>query len=94
MNTDIKYIIINELQEYYPEMIGIFSSYARKENHGISDIDILVKFKSTLSLLQLVHVERLISEKLGIKVNMLTVGTLKNKIIKDSIEKDLKIFYQ
>lgn len=94
MNTDITNIIINELREYNPEMIGIFGSYARNENHGASDIDILVKFKSTLSLLQLVHVERLISEKLGIKVDLLTVGAIKNKIIKDSIEKDLQIIYQ
>ena len=71
-----------------------FGSYARNENREFSDIDILVKFKSTLSLLQLVHVERLISQQLGIKVDLITVGALKNQIVKDSIGKDLQIIYQ
>jgi predicted nucleotidyltransferase len=75
-------------------MIGVFGSYARNENREFSDIDILVKFKSTLSLLQLVHVERLISQQLGIKVDLITVGALKNQIVKDSIGKDLQIIYQ
>ena len=94
MNAEFRNIIINILQEYNPVMIGIFGSYARNENHKASDIDILVKFKSTLSLLQLVHVERLISEKLGIKVDLVTDGAIKNKILKENINKDLRIIYQ
>ena len=94
MNSDIKNIIIKSLQEYNPVMIGVFGSYARNENQESSDIDILVKFKSTLSLLQLVHLERLISQQLGIKVDLITVGAIKNKIVKDSIDKDLQIIYQ
>jgi len=94
MNAEFRNIIINILQEYNPVMIGIFGSYARNENHKASDIDILVKFKSTLSLLQLVHVERLISEKLGIKVDLVTDGAIKNKILKENINKDLQIIYQ
>ena len=75
-------------------MIGIFGSYARNENHHDSDIDILVKFKSTLSLLQLVHIERMISQKLGIKVDLITEGAIKNKIVKESIKKDLQIIFR
>jgi len=94
MNTRLKDIIIDTLREYDPIMIGIFGSYARNESSKSSDIDILVKFKSTLSLLQLVHVEKLISQKLGIKVDLVTEGTIKNKIVKESINKDLHIIYQ
>ena len=94
MNAEISNIIINMLQEYNPVMIGIFGSYARNENHKNSDIDILVKFKSTLSLIQLVHVERMISQKLGIKVDLVTEGAIKNKIIKETINKELQIIYQ
>ena len=82
MNKEIENIIISELLEYHPVMIGIFGSYARNENTPQSDIDILVKFKSSLSLLQLVHAERMISDKLGIKVDLVTEGALKNKIVK------------
>jgi predicted nucleotidyltransferase len=94
MNTKIKNIIINTLQEYDPEMIGIFGSYARNEGTGTSDIDILVRFKSTLSLLQLIHVENLISKNLGIKVDLVTEGAIKNTILKESIKRDLQIIYQ
>ena len=75
-------------------MIGVFGSYARNENNSKSDIDILVRFKSTLSLLQLVHVENLISQKLGIKVDLITEGAIKNKILKENIQQDLQIIYQ
>lgn len=94
MNSEVINIIINTLREYNPEMIGVFGSYARNENTGQSDIDILVRFKSTLSLLQLVHVENLISQKLGIKVDLVTEGAIKNKILNESIQKDLLIIYQ
>jgi predicted nucleotidyltransferase len=94
MNAEIKNIIISELREYNPVMIGIFGSYSRNENHHASDIDILVKFKSTLSLLQLVHAERMISQKLGIKVDLVTEGAIKHKIVKENIKKDLQIIFQ
>lgn len=94
MNPEIKNIIINTLSAYDPEMIGVFGSYARNENTVESDIDILVRFKSTLSLLQLVHVENLISQKLGIKVDLVTEGAVKNRILKESIQKDLQIIFQ
>lgn len=94
MNSKVTNIIISELRKYNPEMIGIFGSYARNENSSDSDIDILVKFKSTLSLLQLVHVERMISKKLGIKADLVTEGAIKNKIVKENIQKDLQIIYQ
>ncbi|HNS18738.1 MAG TPA: nucleotidyltransferase domain-containing protein [Bacteroidales bacterium] len=94
MKPEVKNIIITELRKYDPEMIGIFGSYARKENQDNSDIDILVKFKSSLSLLQLVYIERMISQKLGIKVDLLTEGAIKNKIVKESILRDLQIIYR
>ncbi|MCX6233619.1 MAG: nucleotidyltransferase domain-containing protein [Bacteroidetes bacterium] len=94
MNTEVTNIIINTLRDYNPVMIGIFGSYARNENTNLSDIDILVKFKSTLSLLQLVHVEKLISQKLGIRVDIVTEGAIRNEIIKENIKRDLQIIYQ
>jgi hypothetical protein len=94
MRPEVVNIIINELRKYNPEMIGIFGSYARNENRPDSDIDILVKFKSALSLLQLVNIERLISQKLGIKADLVTVGAIRNEIVKKNIERDLQIIYQ
>ena len=93
MTTDIKHIIIGTLRDYNPEMIGIFGSYSRKENSRVSDLDILVRFKSAISLLQLVHLENLLTERTGIKVDLVTEGALKNERLKENINRDLQIIY-
>ena len=94
MNQKSINIIINTLRDHNPEFIGIFGSYARNENNPDSDIDILVRFKTTLSLLQLVHLENLISQKLGTKVDLVTEGAVKNQKVKENIHRDLQIIYQ
>lgn len=93
-NLKINNIILSYLMEYKPEIIGLFGSYSRHENTKESDIDILVKFKETLSLLQLIRIENELSQKLGVKVDLITTGAIKNERIKSNIEKDLKIIYQ
>lgn len=86
--------ILSSLIHYNPEMIGLFGSYSRNENKKESDIDIYVKFKESLSLLQLIRIENELSEKFGIKVDLVTEGAINNMRIKSSIEKDLKIIYR
>jgi predicted nucleotidyltransferase len=54
-----------------------------------SDIDILVELKKSPSLLELIKLENELSKILGIKVDLVTIGALKNKIIKRNIEKDI-----
>ena len=63
---------MESMHSYSPELVGIFGSYSRKENTRQSDIDILVRFKKGLSLLQLIKLENELSEKLGIKVDLIT----------------------
>ncbi len=92
-NKKIKDSILFCLKQYNPEMIALFGSYARNEQTEKSDIDILVKFNKTYSLLQLIRIENELSYMLGIKVDLLTPGALKNEKIKISIEKDLQIIY-
>lgn len=91
MNQNINDIIISTLKEFHPERIGIFGSFAREENKPESDIDILVKFKNGITLLQLIKLENDLTEKLGIKVDLVTEGAITNKKLKKSIQKDLKI---
>jgi predicted nucleotidyltransferase len=69
--------------------VGIFGSFARGDNTENSDIDILVKFKVAPSLLTLIKLENELSELLGIKVDLITTGAIKNKRVKKSIKKDL-----
>ena len=87
--SEIKNIILSHLKGFDPIKVGIFGSYARGDNKKGSDIDILVEFKESLSLLTLIKLENDLSEILGVKVDLVTTGALKNKRIKKSIKKDL-----
>lgn len=89
----IEKIILNYLISYNPKMIGIFGSYARHQEKPTSDIDLLVRFKKTPSLLQLIKIENELSQKLGHKVDLLTEGAIQNKIIKKHIQEDIQIIY-
>ena len=80
---------MSHLKDYDPVKVGIFGSFARGENKKGSDIDVLVEFKESPSLLTLIRLENDLSEILGIKVDLVTTGAIKNKRIKKSIKKDL-----
>ena len=87
--SEIKNIILSHLKEFNPIKVGIFGSFARGDNKKGSDIDILVEFKESPSLLTLIKLENDLSEILGVKVDLVTTGALKNKRIIKSIKKDL-----
>ena len=89
--SEIKNIILSHLKGFDPIKVGIFGSFARGDNKKGSDIDILVEFKESPSLLTLIKLENDLSEILGIKVDLVTTGAVKNKRIKKSIKKDLII---
>ena len=87
--SEIKNIILSHLKGFDPIKVGIFGSFARGDNKKGSDIDILVEFKESPSLLTLIKLENDLSEILGVKVDLVTTGALKNKRIIKSIKKDL-----
>lgn len=86
--------IIEYLLPFNAEKIGLFGSYARKEGTSESDIDILVKFKDTSTLLQLAKIHRELSQILGKKVDLVTESSIKNERLKEFIYHDLKIIYE
>ena len=62
-----------ELKEKYKiKGIKIFGSYARGEQRETSDIDIIVDFEETPTLIELLRVEEEIERILGVKVDLLT----------------------
>jgi predicted nucleotidyltransferase len=91
---EINITIIDYLRPYAPERIGIFGSYARREETPNSDIDILVKFKETLSLLDLAKIHRELSLILGKEVDLVTESSVKNERLKKYIYSDLKIIFE
>ncbi len=82
-------IIRKVLSPYKPEYIGVFGSFARQEQGPDSDLDLLVKFGSRLTLLDLVGLELDLSDQLGVKVDLVTDNAL-NPDIRKWVEKDLR----
>ncbi|MBN1252981.1 MAG: nucleotidyltransferase family protein [Bacteroidales bacterium] len=93
MKKSLEKIIINYLLVYKPEIIGIFGSYARNEYTPESDLDILVSFKKPITLIDLSRITNELSERIKIKVDLVTKNSLHPKL-KTYIEKDLQIIYQ
>jgi uncharacterized protein len=95
MNTqEIAAVVKDQLMAYDPVMIGLFGSFARNELNPESDIDILVKFSKSPSLLKLIGIENNLTELLGRKVDLITEGSLKNNRIRSSISRDIRIIFQ
>ena len=69
------------LQEHYKvRELGIFGSYVRKEQTENSDVDLLVEFSETPSLLKFVNLENYLSDNLGVKVDLVHKSGLKPRI--------------
>lgn len=68
---------------------GLFGSFARQEARKKSDVDILVKFRGSKSLLDLARLEIELEKKLGIKVDLLTYDSihplLKERILDEEV---------
>ena len=71
---------------------AIFGSIARGTANPESDIDILVKFSVRKTLLDLVRIERELSEVLERKVDLVTENSL-SPYIRDRIKDDLLVVY-
>ncbi|HQH24831.1 MAG TPA: nucleotidyltransferase family protein [Bacteroidales bacterium] len=92
--NEINNSIIDYLKPYNPERIGIFGSFARRDFTPESDIDILVKFREAISLLDLAKIHRELSQILGREIDLITETSLKNEKLRKYIYKDLKIIFE
>jgi hypothetical protein len=72
--------------------VAVFGSYVKGKEKPDSDIDVIVKFAERKSLLELVRIEREVTEALGIKVDLLTEKSISPYMI-DSIKREMKVIY-
>ena len=86
-------LIKTHLLKCNAEKIGIFGSYARMEHEPESDIDVLVRFNDRKSLLELVQIERRLSELTGVKVDLLTEKSI-SPLLKNRIKQEEKVLYE
>ncbi|OGF87614.1 hypothetical protein A3B19_02355 [Candidatus Giovannonibacteria bacterium RIFCSPLOWO2_01_FULL_46_32] len=80
------------MKKYGVKSAGIFGSYARGEADKGSDLDILIDYDVTLSLFELVALERELSEALNVKVDVVTKKFL-NHLVEPFVRRDLKMIY-
>lgn len=67
-------------ERYGVETLEVFGSYVRDEPEKDSDLDILVTFREAPSLLTFIAIENDLSDKLGVKVDLVMKDSLKPAI--------------
>ena len=65
---------------YHVSALGIFGSYLRGEARPESDLDLLVEFAEPPSLLTFIALENEISDRLGLRVDLVMRRALKPRI--------------
>jgi uncharacterized protein len=83
-------IILKTIKPFKPKRVGLFGSYVRNEQKKGSDLDILVDFDDSINLFQLIELENMLSELLGIKVDLVTEKSV-SPYLKKYIYNDLVI---
>jgi predicted nucleotidyltransferase len=71
-------------EQYHVRTIGIFGSYSRKHQTEQSDLDLVVEFDQPIGMMAFVHLKDLISDHLGIRVDLVTPEGL-HPLIRDQI---------
>ncbi len=67
-------------RDYGVVQLGVFGSWVRGEASEDSDIDMLVEFRQPIGFFKFLELEELLSEWLGIKVDLVTKAALKPHI--------------
>ena len=67
-------------QQYKAEIKAVFGSYARGDFHADSDLDLLVDMDAGASLFDLVGLQHFLEDRLGCKVDVGTLNSLREEI--------------
>ncbi len=67
-------------ERYKVKELGLFGSYIRQEQTETSDVDVLVEFSETPSLLKFINLENYLSDNLGVRVDLVHKAGLKPRI--------------
>ncbi len=67
-------------KKFHVKTIGLFGSYVREEQVEKSDVDLLVDFKKPVDFFILIDLEDYLSNKLGVKVEVVTPGGIKERM--------------
>lgn len=65
---------------YLVDRVALFGSYVHHREKDTSDLDLLVSFKEAPSLLRFIELENCLSDRLGVKVDLVMENALKPRI--------------
>lgn len=77
--------------DYHVETIEVFGSYVKNNFKQKSDLDILVTFSKTPGLIKFLELENYLSDKVGIKVDLVMKETLKPRLRKMILSNSVSI---
>jgi uncharacterized protein len=89
---DIYRKLADLLKDRGASKIAVFGSYVKEKENPDSDIDVIVEFTKRKTLLELIRIEREVSDALGIKVDLLTEKSISPYMI-DSIKNEMRVIY-
>ncbi len=84
--------LLNACGKYGFAFLGVFGSYASGDNTPKSDLDLLVRFSKRKTLLDMVRIEREMSESMGIKIDLLTENSI-SPYLRDKIKNNMIVIY-
>ena len=67
-------------RRYKARVVGMFGSYVRSEQRADSDLDLLAEFDSDASLFDLGGAQVMLSEILGLKVDLIPVEDIRPEL--------------
>lgn len=86
-----------ELEDYCQKnqikFFGLFGSFARGEERENSDIDVVIDFIETKSLMKIGKIQYDLEESFGRSVDLVSKRSIK-PALKNNILKDLKVLYE
>lgn len=76
-------------QEFNVRTLEIFGSYIKKDQKQNSDLDLMVTFSKTPTLIKFIELENFLSDRIGIKVDLVMKDSirprLRSSILNDAI---------
>ncbi len=73
-------------EKYKVKSLGIFGSYVRNKQTENSDLDVLIEFSETPTLLKFIELESYLNDRLGVKIDLVMKSALKSRIGKHILE--------
>jgi len=87
---DIKQKVRPILHKYGIKKAGIFGSSARGEA-DVNDIDLLVKIKQKISLLDFIGIKQELEDELNMKVDLVEYDSLKPALKEDILKEEVPV---